>query len=202
MAFSTISDERFSAFLEISVKYYSWETIMQECGITNCSDKGDQFEITCPFHDDRRPSLRLNKRTGVYHCFSCGRKGTYTKFLWEMQGKAVPYAEYCEQVLKANPAMQMALKFNSLFIDQKTLDPEFNGRRVFNRESHLGSGMPLTTLASKVRKLDDSWENLVLSLTLLQQGVSTEGIYATLQRRQIKVKEPQEKIGLMDLLGD
>lgn len=29
----------------------------------------------CPFHDDTRPSLRVNVETGGYRCMACGAKG-------------------------------------------------------------------------------------------------------------------------------
>jgi DNA primase len=29
----------------------------------------------CPFHDDARPSLRVNVETGGYRCMACGTKG-------------------------------------------------------------------------------------------------------------------------------
>lgn len=195
-----LSEMRFNAFIQESIKYFSWDLILQSAGITEVADKGDQFEIRCILHEDKRPSLRLNKHTGVYHCFSCGAKGTYTKFLWELGGRAGPYSEFCEQILKAHPSMQETLKFPSLFITEKALDPAFNQRRVFDRSVHLGSGMPITTLATKARKLSDSWDNLVLSLTLLQQGIAPEGVYTLLQKQHIQVEAPKEKIGLMDLL--
>mgnify|MGYP000152143668 CR=1 FL=1 len=38
---------------------------------------GQDFQIKClnPDHDDRNPSLRVDKVTGVFHCFSCHFKG-------------------------------------------------------------------------------------------------------------------------------
>lgn len=195
-----LSEVRFKQFLQSSTKYFSWDSILQEAGIGEVSDKGDQYEIRCILHDDRRPSLRLNKVTGVYHCFSCGASGTYTKFLWELSGRSVPYSEYCEQILKSHPAMQEELRFNSLFITEKGLDPGFNQRRVFDRKAHLGSSMPITTLASQVRKVGDTWENLTFTLTLLQQGVATDGILTLVKKHNIKVQEPAEKVSLMDLL--
>ena len=38
---------------------------------------GQDFQIKClnPDHDDRNPSLRVDKVTGVMHCFSCGFRG-------------------------------------------------------------------------------------------------------------------------------
>ena len=35
--------------------------------------------VTCPFHKggmEHKPSLGINKDSGVYHCFTCGEKGT------------------------------------------------------------------------------------------------------------------------------
>lgn len=35
----------------------------------------------CPFHDDSKPSLSINLKTGQYRCFSCGEKGNAITFL-------------------------------------------------------------------------------------------------------------------------
>lgn len=196
-----LSDERFKEFIAVSRKYFSWDIILRDAGITEVADKGEQYEIKCILHEDKRPSLRLTKNVGTYHCFSCGCKGTYTKFLWELSGRNVPYSEYCEQILKAHPQMQEELKFTSLFISEKTLDPAFNNRRVFDRKEHLGAAMPITALVTKVRKMDDSWPSLVTSLTMLQQGVTPEGVLALMQKQHIDIKEPTEKLSLMDLLN-
>lgn len=196
----TVSDERFKEFLRVSTKYFSWDIILEEAGIGNVSDKGDQYEITCPFHDDKRPSMRLNKLTGVYHCFSCDRKGTYTKFLWELNGKSTTYSQFCEQVLQAHPAMQEELRFQSLFVTQDTLAPEFNKRRVFDRTSIASKELPLTVLVSKARELSDDWETMVLSLTLLQQGVSTSNVYALLKKQHIAVNDSGPRVNLMDII--
>ena len=36
---------------------------------------GKQHRIHCPFHDDRRPSLWINARKGVWYCHPCGFGG-------------------------------------------------------------------------------------------------------------------------------
>ena len=38
---------------------------------------GRDVVVSClnPDHDDRSPSMRIDKATGIYHCFSCGFKG-------------------------------------------------------------------------------------------------------------------------------
>lgn len=196
-----LSHTKFMTFIEQSIKFFNWEDIMSDAGIKNAQDKGDQYEITCPFHEDKRPSCRLNKETGQYHCFSCGRKGTYTRFLWELNGQVKSYGQFCESVLKARPDLQQACGFNSLMITEKTLDPAFAKRRTFNPATGLGTGMSITTLHQKVKSLGDTWENMAASMTLLQHGVLPESVFATLKKQHIEVKVPTERVGLMDLLG-
>ena len=73
--YEKVSDERFKAFLQLSTKYYSWDIILQNAGISEVADKGDQYEIRCILHEDKRPSLRLNTITGVYN----GKPYVYTQ---------------------------------------------------------------------------------------------------------------------------
>ena len=39
--------------------------------------KGADFEVSClnPEHPDRNPSMRIDRITGVFNCFSCEFKG-------------------------------------------------------------------------------------------------------------------------------
>jgi DNA primase len=46
-------------------------------------EAGKDYQILCinPDHDDNNPSMRVDKVTGIFHCFSCGFKGNlFTKF--------------------------------------------------------------------------------------------------------------------------
>lgn len=44
-------------------------------------EKGADYIVCCtnPEHDDKHPSMRIDKLTGIYHCFSCGHKGDLLK---------------------------------------------------------------------------------------------------------------------------
>ena len=39
--------------------------------------KGADFEVSClnPDHPDRNPSMRIDRITGIFNCFSCEFKG-------------------------------------------------------------------------------------------------------------------------------
>ncbi len=197
-----LSQERFNLFLEYSKKVYNWEEILREFNISEFTDKGDQLEVTCPFHDDRRPSLRLSKSTGVYHCFSCGRKGTYTRFMWEMNGNQGNYANFCEMILKQRIDFQVALSFNSLFITEKTLDSEFNNQRIFDKTKIQDEDLPLSVLYKRVKALDGSWNGLVASLLMLQQDIKPSDILTVMSKRHIKTNSTQERISISSMLEE
>jgi DNA primase len=46
----------------------------------------DNFNITCPFHDDRSPSLGIELTEGVYNCFPCGAKGNMNSLCYHLAG--------------------------------------------------------------------------------------------------------------------
>ena len=46
---------------------------------------GKEYVGLCPFHDDRNPSLSVNREKGIWHCFGCGRGGDVHKFIEEWQ---------------------------------------------------------------------------------------------------------------------
>lgn len=42
--------------------------------------KANQGQALCPFHPDRRPSLSINVKEGVFYCHACGAKGDVFDF--------------------------------------------------------------------------------------------------------------------------
>jgi DNA primase len=51
--------------------------------------------IRCPFHDDENPSMGVDTKRGIFHCFSCGESGTIYKLLAQLDG--VPIDEIRER---------------------------------------------------------------------------------------------------------
>ncbi len=54
--------------------------------------KGDDHFTRCPFHHDDTPSLSLNAKKGLFHCFGCGAKGNAIQFVQKMEGLTFPEA--------------------------------------------------------------------------------------------------------------
>lgn len=44
---------------------------------------GRGAKALCPFHDEKTPSMSIDVKKGVYHCFGCGKSGDHFTFLQE-----------------------------------------------------------------------------------------------------------------------
>ena len=49
-------------------------------------DKGDNYFVECCFHGENVPSLSINFRTSMWHCFGCGDKGDIFTFYGKLHG--------------------------------------------------------------------------------------------------------------------
>lgn len=49
-------------------------------------ERGKEFLGLCPFHRDEHPSLTVNRRKGIYKCFSCGAGGSVFDFVMHFDG--------------------------------------------------------------------------------------------------------------------
>ena len=45
-----------------------------------------QDTLSCPFHDDERPSCSIHKEKGIFRCFGCDISGNVLDFVCEMEG--------------------------------------------------------------------------------------------------------------------
>ncbi len=67
--------------------------------------KGNSYMGLCPFHDDKNPSLSVDKAKGLFHCFGCGASGDVFDLVMKLKGMdfkealaylKVPLAAYVE----------------------------------------------------------------------------------------------------------
>lgn len=74
---------------------------------------GKDFKIVClnPEHDDSNPSLRVDRITGIFHCFSCGFKGDLFSFFEEkanyLAQKRELFKRKIQQKLAENVGLEM-----------------------------------------------------------------------------------------------
>lgn len=46
-----------------------------------------EWQVSCPFHDDKTPSMSVNPRTGMFFCHGCSAEGDFIKFYMMKHGK-------------------------------------------------------------------------------------------------------------------
>lgn len=63
-------------------------TVLDSYGIALHKDGSQpgQHKALCPFHDDTKPSLKINTERNIFHCFACDAKGNIIDFVMEMDG--------------------------------------------------------------------------------------------------------------------
>jgi DNA primase len=54
--------------------------------VTKVKRSGRSFMAVCPFHEEKTPSMSVDRARGLYHCFGCGKGGDVFSFVQETQG--------------------------------------------------------------------------------------------------------------------
>jgi DNA primase len=54
--------------------------------VTKVKRSGRSFMAVCPFHEEKTPSMSVDRARGLYHCFGCGKGGDVFSFVEETQG--------------------------------------------------------------------------------------------------------------------
>jgi len=78
----------------------------------------------CPFHNDKKPSLRIYPETNTYHCFSCDKTGDVIQFIQDIENctkkeaihKAKTLTSTAEiKPLKITTELQEEINYTELF---------------------------------------------------------------------------------------
>jgi len=54
--------------------------------VTQVKKSGRSFMAVCPFHQEKTPSMSIDRARGLYHCFGCGKGGDVFDFVRETRG--------------------------------------------------------------------------------------------------------------------
>lgn len=53
--------------------------------VTKVKKSGRSFMAVCPFHEEKTPSMSIDRARGLYHCFGCGEGGDVFTFIEKTQ---------------------------------------------------------------------------------------------------------------------
>ena len=77
--------------------------------------KGADFEVSClnPDHPDRNPSMRIDRITGIFNCFSCEFKGNLFTLFGEKPNQLQLQREKLKNLIKQKMAESTGLALPS-----------------------------------------------------------------------------------------
>jgi DNA primase len=85
--------------------------------VTKVKRSGRSFMAVCPFHEEKTPSMSVDRARGLYHCFGCGKGGDVFSFVQETQG--VDFAD----------ALELLARRAGITLVQDPADARQRGRR-------------------------------------------------------------------------
>jgi DNA primase catalytic core len=94
--------------------------------------KGKGFAGRCPWHDDKEPSLSVDREKGLYHCFGCGESGDVVSLVQKV--RSVGFREALE------------------FLRTQAGSPPSNGKRASRR---MDRASPATQASGSLRFILD-----------------------------------------------
>lgn len=111
-------------------------------------ESGRDYVIRClnPEHEDNNPSMRVDKVSGLYHCFSCGFKGSiFKRFDIEydpIKADAIAILEQITDIIQEQEGLQIppgSIPFDKEYRDIKT--STFQKFRAFKNEEYFGNSV-------------------------------------------------------------
>ena len=118
--------------------------------LKDVQDKSDDIVVSCPFHSggqEEHGSCFIRKKDGVFHCFGCGEKGSFLKFVaecfdapesyakaWLLKnfgGKLVAKNLFMGEPIVLNRNKGIKKQLDESILDQyQTWNPYFNQRKL------------------------------------------------------------------------
>jgi hypothetical protein len=64
-------------------------------------ENNNQLKVLCCFHDDKKASLSINRKTGQFNCFGCGAKGDFFTLYARLHGLSLngDFPKICQSII-------------------------------------------------------------------------------------------------------
>jgi DNA primase len=85
--------------------------------VTTVKRSGRSFMAVCPFHEEKTPSMSVDRARGLYHCFGCSKGGDIFTFVSETQG------------LEFGDALELLARKAGITLTQDPAEARNRGRR-------------------------------------------------------------------------
>lgn len=149
------------------------------CELTKDGGKQGQFKAQCPFHDDHKPSLKVNAERNIYHCFVCEAGGNIIDLVMHLEGLEVRSAAKLAAELSgiattaSGKPVDVATKAKGR--RRPRSKPETQARQASGRQSSRDSTLSAAEDRPVNPPLTFALKNLITKHPFVQaRGISTE----------------------------
>lgn len=169
-----------------SSELYTFERFIKENRLDDEVIRRDHdVIIKCPFHgEDEAPSCSLNDKIHGYHCFGCTAKGNYIRFITDydvkIKGLHTNYYQKINDLLQADPIMQAALGFNTIYTKEDTYNSDLKEHKRFRAIKDKFVPETYLELCTQLKKENCTEEQIIFSILQMQKGTSASAIYRNL----------------------
>ena len=97
------------------------------------SDKGGYFQLSCPFHNDKKPSAVIYKDKWLFICFGCAANYSFQKLYEELKG--APWDEQSSFSMLSKPAIKNSFLENvrqKFEIDDGVITSVYDNAKALN----------------------------------------------------------------------
>ena len=92
-------------------------------------DRGSEYLVCCPFHNDEDPSMSIRESTQSFYCYGCEARGGLVSFLahWaqDVEAKKVSYYGILEGLVRSNEVLRSKIRANSIYHNNFMEDGNF-----------------------------------------------------------------------------
>lgn len=195
-----IHTEHIKILIKEIPSFYKVEQVLQRFHLlTSAVDKGEQYLLCCPFHEDADPSFRIMKRTGIWNCFSCGQSGTLLKLIHRLSITSLSFYDFADNLLRSDKLLQNTLGFNTIYQD---INSNINFEPFKRFKLNKSTDLPITVLSDYLQRKEKSFDTLKASLSMIQQDISIKEIKQFYEEyfQYSSNKEDVKEISLQELL--
>lgn len=94
----------------------------------------EQQLVRCIFHQDDTPSLSINLKEGLFHCFGCGAKGGIKEFLKRVGEDEKEWVKYANDILQSSKSDEEEVKYELALINAREIFESAHKRLVNKKE--------------------------------------------------------------------
>lgn len=200
-----VHNEHLKLLINTFSLHYKVEQVLQRFNLLSTAvDKGDQYLLCCPFHEDVDPSFRIMKKVGIWNCFSCGQSGTLLKLVYKLSTTSLSFYDFADNLLRKDKLLKNTVGFHTIYKTAQDFSTDTSFQKLKKFKPDYAIDLPITALVDYLKQHDNSYKTLKASLSMIQQDIPIREIKSFYEEfyKHIGNKEEIEEVSILKLITE